>query len=124
MKQEKVFNYGQKQKKLITPATLKAPLAATDKSRIGAALKASRIKCHQTTAELNKMKLELHRNSVQIDEELSNDFTKILSDAKEVTPFISLFWQQQKEMFKVGNKKNVRYHPMIIRYCLSLYSKS
>ena len=125
-KQEKVFDYGQKkkQKKLITPAKLKAPLAATDKSRIGAALKAERLKCQQTTAELNKMKLELQRNSVQIDEQLSNDFTKILSDAKEVTPFMNLFWQQQKEMFKVGNRKNVRFHPMIIRYCLSLYLKS
>ena len=36
---------------------------------------------------------------------------------------MNLFWQQQKELFSY-NPKRMRYHPMIIRFFLSLASKS
>ena len=36
---------------------------------------------------------------------------------------MELFWQQQQKMFQC-DKHGTRYHPMIIRYCLSLYAKS
>ena len=36
---------------------------------------------------------------------------------------MSLFWQQQKKLFS-STKTGVRYHPMLIRYCLSLAAKS
>ena len=34
-----------------------------------------------------------------------------------------LFWQQQK-LAAQGNPKAIRYHPMIIRFCISLAAKS
>ena len=55
--------------------------------------------------------------------ELSDDFTTIFTNAKDVTPFMKLFWQQQQELMKTG-PTNVRYHPTLIRYCLSLAAKS
>jgi len=36
---------------------------------------------------------------------------------------MSLFWQQQKKLLK-SSTTGVRYHPMIIRFCLSLAAKS
>lgn len=36
---------------------------------------------------------------------------------------MKLFWEQQQKMFQTS-KNGVRFHPMIIRYCLSLYAKS
>ena len=42
------------------------------------------------------MKTEIEKGSIKIDQELADDFTSIFSNAKEVTPFMSLFWQQQK----------------------------
>ena len=36
---------------------------------------------------------------------------------------MNLFWQQQQKLF-ASNSTGVRYHPMIIRYCLSLVAKS
>ena len=36
---------------------------------------------------------------------------------------MTLFWQQQKKLFKCSNK-GVRFHPMLIRFCLSLWPKS
>ena len=48
----------------------------------------------------------------------------ILSDSSDkVTPFMNLFWQQKK-LFQCNSSTSVRYHPMMIRFCLSLYSKS
>ena len=59
-----------------------------------------------------------------MDHELSNDFTRILGENDEnVTPFMNLFWQQQKKLFS-SSKTGIRYHPMIIRFCLSLAAKS
>ena len=73
--------------------------------------------------QTNKARTEIEKGSIKIVQELADDFTSIFSNAKEVTPFMSLFWQQQKELMKTGGK-NVRYHPMLIPYCLSLESKS
>ena len=40
-----------------------------------------------------------------------------------MTPFMDLFWQQQKKLL-TRSSTGVRYHPMVIRYCLSLATKS
>lgn len=70
------------------------------------------------------MRAELLKSSVEIDNELNDDFTQILDSAgTKVTPFMNLFWQEQKRLFARSNT-GVRYHPMIIRFCLSLASKS
>lgn len=45
-----------------------------------------------------------------------------LSSAK-ITPFMSLFWQQQQKLFS-RSATGVRYHPMIIRLRLSLVAES
>ena len=37
---------------------------------------------------------------------------------------MNLFWQEQKKLSSCKNPSGVRYHPMIIRFCLSLMSKS
>ena len=43
------------------------------------------------------MYLELAVNSVEIDKELSDDFVSILDrDDVEMTPFMKLFWREQK----------------------------
>ena len=71
------------------------------------------------------MRKELNKNTLSIGNSLSDDLTSILSnvDQTEVTPFMNLFWQQQKQLF-TRSPKGCRYHPMIIRFCLSLASKS
>ena len=69
------------------------------------------------------MRSELQKSSINVDHELSNHFAKLLSSANEITPFMSLFWQQQQKLFS-SSGIGVRYHPMIIRFCLSLAAKS
>ena len=59
-----------------------------------------------------------------VSTQLHNDFIEILSEKNnKLTQFMNLFWQQQKELFSY-NPKRMRYHPMIIRFFLSLASKS
>lgn len=110
--------------KLTQPAKLFAPISQTSPARIKLTIQNQRLKCSQLERELEEMKNELASSNVQIDHKMSNDFVKILSDADEkMTPFMNLFWQQQKKLFS-SSSQGVRYHPMIIRFCLSLAAKS
>ena len=105
------------------PAHVKAPVSRTDPKRIKLTLQGQRLRCAELEQQLKNMKAELQKSNIEIDNELSDDFTRIIGSAKQVTPFMNLFWQEQKKLFS-RNSTGVRYHPMIIRFCLSLAAKS
>ena len=74
--------------------------------------------------ELVRIRDELEKNSLTVDHEMSNDLMTVMDQNQEkMTPFMKLFWQEQKKLRK-SSQKGVRYHPMIFRFCLSLQSKS
>ena len=112
-----------KKKKLAEPAHINSPVSKTPPERIKLTLQKQRLKCANLEKKLNEMTAEIENSSVEVDHGLSNDIAIILSQSKEITPFMSLFWQQQKKLFN-SSSTGVRYHPMIIRYCLSLAAKS
>ena len=109
---------------LLKPAHLNAPVSKTDPERIKLTLQEQRLRCHELERQLFKMRQELQNSSIEVDHELSNGFRKFFdSSDKKVTPFMNLFWEQQKKLFS-SSRTGVRYHPMIIRFCLSLAAKS
>ena len=113
-----------KESKNLKPAHINAPVSKTDPARIKLTLQGQQIRCSQLERELSEMQAELTRTNIEIDNELGNDFTKLFDSAgSKVTPFMSLFWEQQKKLFEKSNT-GVRFHPMIIRFCLSLAAKS
>ena len=113
-----------KEAKLKTPAKPKAPVSATHPSRLKLTLQEQRLKVKQLEDQLAEMREELHKSSVPVDDTLDKDILKIMSDqGREMTPFMQLFWQEQKKAFS-RSATGVRYHPMIIRFCLSLQTKS
>lgn len=113
-----------KKRKLDKPAHIKAPVSKTDPHRIKLTLQSQRLRCAELERELNEMRTELKKSSIEINHELSNDFASILDNAgTKVTPFMNLFWQQQQKLF-ASSASGVFYHPMIIRFCLSLAAKS
>ena len=113
-----------KERKLAKPAHIKAPISKTHPDRVKLTLQNQRLRCAELERQLEEMKIEIQKNSVEVGHDLSNDFTSIFSNAdKEVTPFMNLFWQQQKKLF-TSSGTGVRYHPMLIRFCLSLAAKS
>ena len=70
------------------------------------------------------MKEEISNNSMPVDVDLGRDLVTIMTENnKDVPPFMKLFWEEQQKYLS-SPKNSVRYHPMIIRYCLGLAAKS
>ena len=82
----------------MTPAKLNAPISRTAPEGIKLALQEQQLKCAKFEKELEEMKIEIEKASIAIDDEMSN-VVSILSNVsnKEMTPFMQLFWQQQKK---------------------------
>ena len=114
-----------RQRNLATASKLNAPIATTHPEKLKLTIQGQRLKCSQLEAELDKMRTELQKNTVLVDNELGKDFSSIINESQDsdMTPFMKLFWQEQKKLFS-HSIKGQRYHPMIIRFCLSLQSKS
>ena len=45
-------------------------------------------------------------------------------DQTDVPPFMKPFWEEQQKYVQSSSKSSIRYHPMIIKYCLNLAAKS
>ncbi|XP_012566352.2 uncharacterized protein LOC105850424 [Hydra vulgaris] len=113
-----------KQHQLATPALRKAPLSKTNPVRVLLALKQERLRCAQLTSDLEKINFQIDSKGITIDDGFVDDLNQIMSSNYEkATPFMKLFWDQQKKMCN-KNFGSIKYHPMIIRFCLSLASKS
>ena len=74
--------------------------------------------------KLEKMNNKIYLNSVNVTESMNNDLVDIMNNVgKDISPFMQLFWQEQKKSLSV-TANGIRYHPMIIRFCLSIAAKS
>jgi len=75
-------------------------VSKTDPERIKLTLQGQRLRCAELERELNEMQSELLKSNVEVDQELSDDFTQIIDSAdSRITPFMNLFWQEQKKLF-------------------------
>ena len=45
-------------------------------------------------------------------------------DQTDVPPFMTFFWEEEQKYVQSSSKSSIRYHPMIIKYCLNLAAKS
>ena len=75
--------------------------------------------------KLGKLQEEISKVSLPVSADLSNDLKSIIleTDQRNISPFMRLFWEEQQKYLQ-SSPNNVKYHPMIIRYCFSLASKS
>ena len=110
--------------KKATPAKLKAPISQTDPARLEVTIQQQRLKCAKLKAELAEMRIELEAAGQEVSKDLNNDILSIMSDqGQNMSPFMQLFWQEQKKA-QIRSSRGYRCHPMIIRFCLSVASKS
>ena len=106
------------------PAKLKAPITKTSVNRVKLTLQAERLKYKQFETEIIEMKKELSNKSLQVTDELSHDLLSIIADnGDKMSPFMKRFWQQQTRN-SLPKATGGRYHPMLIRWCISIASKS
>ena len=63
--------------------------------------------------------------SKKVSSGLSLDFQKLFSQCneKEVPSFMKLFWEEQQKYISSSSPTSIRYHPMIIKFCLNLAAK-
>lgn len=117
---------------LKAPAKRNAPLPKTNYERVDLALKQNRLQCSQLEAKSKKMKQEIENEYVPLDREINEDILKIMDEnftiyqdqaSDQATPFMKLFWDQQQKIFS-SKEKPLCYHPMIIRFSVSLAAKS
>ena len=115
------------------PAKRNAPLTRTNPNRIALTVLEQRKDIRELEKKnkvlertIERMQGEISSKSIEVDSSLSDDIVKIMEDEanqSDVTPFMKLFWEQSREN-ATRSKQARRYHPMIIRFCLSLASKS
>lgn len=88
-------------------------------------------KVDSTQRELVSLKQRLialtKDNGVNLDEEVEREIEGIIGDeSKRITDqhppgsFQRLFWEQQSEAMKLKDRRQIRWHPMFIKWCLSL----
>ena len=124
IKFNKEINY--KKSVLTAPAKLNAPIKFTSPDRIKLTLQLKRLECKQLEEKISNMKKALDNDSHIISAELLTDFQKLFSQSneKDVPPFMKLFWQEQQKYVTLSSPSCIRYHPMIIKFCLNLAAKS
>ena len=72
------------------------------------------------------MRKALDSDRKNVRSELSSDFQELFSQCneKEVPSFMKLFWEEQLKYISSSSPTSIRYHPMIIKFCLNLAAKS
>ena len=82
------------------------------------------MECKELKGKLSVLEKDISRNSITVNEALERDICDIMgsTDLKQ-TPHMEHFWKQQKKLL-TSPKFGRRYHPHLIRFCLSVYAKS
>ena len=128
LKTKKKANIYSKRKddNLNVPARLNAPIKFTALEKLKLTLQNYRIENKVLKSEIEQMRIEIATNSMSVGEDFSKDFVSIVSnfDQSKMPPFMKSFWDEQQKYLSSSNTSGVRYHPQIIRYCLSLAVKS
>lgn len=74
-----------------------------------------------------KIENSVQRDGIQLDEAVHNIVSSVSSGEEskfEKDSVMHLLWQQQQKANSMTNKRSMRWHPVIIRWCLSIYLKS
>ena len=111
-----------KKANLDQPVKLYAPVTRTNPVKLKLALQEHRLQYKQLESELAITRTALELNSEKVSPELGADFVSLFSgcDQKDVPPFMKLFGEEKQKYVQSSSKSSIRYHPMIIKYCLNL----
>lgn len=112
--------------KSVTPAKLKAPISATSSEKLKLTIQMQRNENKRLQGEIEVLRAAIETSSKPVNDDFHSDFQKIFAenlDNNNIPDFMKLFWKEQQNY--IGKSRSgVRYHPMVIRYCLKLAAKS
>ena len=113
-----------KEKIANTTAKLNATLNNINPNRVNLALKEQCRQCAELGKKISKMEEQINLLSVEVTPVLKGDIHDPMeNNLNFFSPFMKLFWKKQKKYLSI-NPKAGKYHPMIIRFWLSLAAKS
>ena len=119
-----------KRKASAEPVKPNAPLTLTSPDRLQVTVQHQRqenkLLKNQNLLLSEKLQAALEKDSVAVDDEISQDFVDIFKGVpgEKVAPFMRLFWEEQQRYLRTQDNRQIRYHPAIIKYCLSIAAKS
>ena len=68
--------------------------------------------------------MEIEKNSITVNESLEKDLLEIFANnSTDISSHMKVFWEQQRKLL-TSLKLERRYHPHVIRFCLSLHANS
>ena len=86
-----------KKKIAITPSKLSALLSKTNPNCVNLALKEQRRKCTELKKKISKMQKQINFIGVEVTPVLKDDIHDLMENNLEVvSPFMKLFWKEQK----------------------------
>lgn len=122
--------FKQKRKNLQSPVLPNAPLSLVSPDRLVSTVQSQRAENKSLRLENVSLKKRLNealsKNTVAVDATLNDDLVSIFKGAPEqkIPPFMKLFWEEQQKYLHTKDKTQLRYHPAIIKFCLSIAAKS
>ena len=114
-----------RQENNIAPAKTNTPISQTSSERLKVTIQTYRMENKELKMQLRQFHKEISKASLPVSADLSNDLKSIIleTDQRKISPLMRLFWEEQLKYLQ-SSPNNVKYYPIIIRYCLSLASKS
>ena len=131
-----IVSRGNKQQCMRNSEDGTSPSSSTPYDRLSSSAKEERLKnLHQLVRSTklkvrrleNKLTELIERDGVQLQE---NDATDVTALFDEVSPMVEekfpkdspqrILWDQQRQYYQLSNKKQMRWHPLIIRFALNL----
>ena len=81
--------------------------------------------CKQLTQKLEE---DCRRRGVDVDDATHDDLMEIIKQQGDIllptNTFQELFWKQQKEAAAKSDSRGMRWHPLMIRWCLYIHHRS
>ena len=113
-----------KSKSSATPAKPIAPLSACGPEKLRATVVSSRLQVKDLEDCLQELQRKIEQHGIGVSEALEKDILTIMGrQSLEATPHMKFFWQEQMKLLQ-SSKMGRRYHPQVIRFALSIHSKS
>ena len=114
------------------PQSPKTPQNCTNHRFMNTPQKIKRIKKLQARTsllekEVKVLKEQIEAAAIPVDEALSRDLATTMEENNETVitqfpagSFQRLFWEQQLQATRVSNMKQMRWHPVMVKWCLNL----
>ena len=102
-----------------------APISKTPSECLKLTIQSFRLENKEFKEKVMHFQQEVPKSSLKVSENLGEDLASITGGAgkRDIPTFTKFFWEEQQKYIKCSSQR-IRYHPVIMRFCLSFTAKS